>query len=456
MKTTLLVTATLIILCLGSEAIGQTVAPTVYLSSTQEYFLKNKLSNRLLDVRGGSKTPGAQIWQYDLNYSVAQRFRMYFRGAYGSNAYIVVPRTNADLKVTLKHRLNTNVSAGVDSDVVGHLPDTILGNPEIETNGTEPNTFQVVQDRLYAIKPIFTDASPISAQPRYQIWKFVPVPNEPNTYFLESAAFTERMVLQPTGVEPGSPLVLSRFNGSEIQKWLVLPTTPAHPSGLLLLNFIWKDKSILFIKRGRIKGGLEWSDNSPNEEEFEIQVKRKEKTNFFTNYWTLGKVDANKITFNFSDSSKNGNGREHCFRVIARNRWGGATSDDVCGIPVTAPANPPPPPPPSSGVESIAVYNCHSEQKTVRVWTYDYTVNTGVWENRGTLSSSWKGTSCPADSTPLQFSITPGHSYTVKAIDCGDEPPTVADGSCHALQQTQLITGKAGGGIKTIIVNGQF
>lgn len=446
-------TVTLIMLSLSFEVMGQSSPPTVHLSSTREYFLKNKLSSKLLDVRDGSKTPGAQIWQHDLNHSLAQRFRIILSSRYGNDAFTIRPQSSS-LYLSLRHNLSTNVASGFASGVVvGELPTTVLGNPVINASEIDPNIFKLVQDRLYEITPIVSTVSPISSQPRYQIWKFVPVPNEQNTYFLESTAFTERMVLQPTSVISRSPLKLSRFNGSDMQKWVVLPTAPEPPSDLQLRNLVWRERQILWVTKGKVKGGLEWVDNSSNEVKFEIQMKRKDD-GYFTQYWTLGEAPANSITFNFSHSGKKGKGREHCFRVIAHNRWGSSNpSNEACGIPVEEPAPPPPPPQTPAGVEAVAFYNCHGEQKSVRIWTYDHTSGSGQWQDRGKVASSWNGTSCPPNDTlVLKVPLTDGHSYSIRAIDCGDDPPNLTDGGCHRLYMP-LVFGKFAGGIQLMVIN---
>lgn len=450
---TLLLSATLMSISLTPTTICQSLPPVTQLSSAREYSLKNKLSNKLLDVRDGSKTPGAQIWQHDLNYSDAQRFRIQLSSSYGNDAYVIRPQTSSNFFVSLRHNLSLGVETGFASGVVvGAWPTTVLGNPVIDSGGLDPNIFKLVQDRRYDIRPIVTAATPISLQPRYQIWKFVPVPNESSTYFIESLAFTERMALQATSVRSGSQLRLSRFNGSDAQKWIVLPTTPEPPSNLELKNFVWKELLIVWYKTGTVKGELEWIDNSSNELEFEIQMKRKDD-GFFSDYWTLGDVDANRKTFKISHRGRKGEGREHCFRVIARNKWGdSASSNEVCGTPVPE-STPPPPPPPPPGVEAIGLYNCHNGQKTVRVWIYDHTTNSGEWEDRGTIASSWNGSSCPPDATlVLKVPLANGHQYTVKAIDCGDDPPNLTDGACVRFQ-SQLIFGKIAGGIFMVTIN---
>jgi len=442
---------TLIIVCCGTSVMGQT-----YLSSTEEFYLTNKLSNKVMDVRGNSKIPGTEIWQHNINYTEAQTFRLFRQTTYGNDTYTVVPTVFASpsLRLSLKHNLGSNAPAKPDSDVVGELPTVVLGNPQIETNGTESNTFKVIQDIEYRIKPIFTAVSPLSSQPRYQIWRFIPVPNEQDTYIIESAAFTERMVLQPVGTTSGSPLRISRFTGGDIQKWIVRRTTPERPTNVVLRDFVWKDKSFLWFSRGKLKGGLEWADNSSNEDGFRIHAKRKDD-GVFRKQWVMADLGPNTVTYVMNESSRYGNGKEHCFRVVAYNKWGSASSDETCAIPsVNQP--PPPPPPPPAGVESIAIFNCHSERKTVRIWTYDLTVNNGSWEDRGTVSSSWVGSSCPENSLPLKFSLTDGHSYNVKAIDCGDEPPNLTDGTCHKATYGLPILGRPGGGTKVLIVNACF
>jgi hypothetical protein len=146
--------------------------------------------------------------------------------------------------------------------------------------------------------------------------------------------------------------------------------------------------------------------------------------------------------FNFADGSKHGEGREHCFVVRVFNRWGIASSNEACQVPSSGEA---PPPPPPLGFATIAVYNCHSDGRSVRVWTYDLTANTGVWENRGIVSSQWSGSSCPAAASPLEIPLTADHSFSVIAIDCGDSPPNATNSSCHKVPATEPIPGKSGG-----------
>ena len=89
----------------------------------------------------------------------------------------------------------------------------------------------------------------------------------------------------------------------------------------------------------------------------------------------------------------------------------------------------PPPPPPTSGYSQVAVYNCHSEQRSVSVWLHDITEST--YHEQGMLASQWDSSSdiCPPlGASPLLVPLQADHDYAIIAVDTmlddcpGDQP----------------------------------
>jgi len=412
------------------------------ITSSNEYYIQNKLSSKLIDVRGGSTAPGSQIWQYNINYSRSQVFRIIQLGPAENLVYTIHAQVSNHL-LSIKRIIPTSVSSetSTTSDVVGEFPTAAEGDHS-PTATDNTSGFAIVQDNRYQ-PDLLHDISIFGNKPQNQQWKFIPVGGEANTYYIQSTAFTTSIALQPiNGSE--AQLQIAPFVGSDLQKWKVLSTRPKEVTQLQLSDFTWERAGFLFLS-GKIKGKLKWTDNSDNEEGFEIFVKRKEANGDYSSYWSLGTVAANKINYSFSDGSKHGKGRDHCFRVTSNNKWGNKFSSDVCKIPNFD--QPPPPPPDTGGIKNVIVFNCHSDKKPVRIWTLDYT--TGLWEDRGVLNSQWSGSSCPSGS-PKEFTLTNGHAYQIKAIDCGSNPPVSTEGSCHKLTTIQPIKGKTNGNTLTL------
>jgi hypothetical protein len=77
----------------------------------------------------------------------------------------------------------------------------------------------------------------------------------------------------------------------------------------------------------------------------------------------------------------------------------------------------------------VAVYNCHSEQRSVFVWLHDMTES--AYHEQGMLASQWdpSGICGPdTDATPLLVPLQADHEYSIIAVDpalngCpGDQP----------------------------------
>jgi hypothetical protein len=153
-----------------------------------------------------------------------------------------------------------------------------------------------------------------------------------------------------------------------------------------------------------------WNDNSRDERSFLI------------NYgWTAETrpraiLGAN-VTTHFFDSLDSR--RQYCFTVRAENIWGiSAESLLKCARTDAAPTPTPTPTPTPSGFSQINVNNCHSERRTIYIWTYDYTL--GVWEQRGSLAAQWSSSgTCPGSASPFVVPLADGHFFRFVAVDPG-------------------------------------
>jgi hypothetical protein len=112
--------------------------------------------------------------------------------------------------------------------------------------------------------------------------------------------------------------------------------------------------------------------------------------------------------------------------------------------------------PPQQGFSQIAVFNCHSERRTVHLWTRDLTTGAPFIE-RGVLPDQWLNGSCPAGASPFIISLTDGHSFQFVAVDpdligCGgrNDPQS---GACQRSTFTQSILGDADGVSLNVTVN---
>lgn len=106
-------------------------------------------------------------------------------------------------------------------------------------------------------------------------------------------------------------------------------------------------------------------------------------------------------------------------------------------------------PRPQQGYAQIAIYNCHSENRTIRLWTRDITAGT-PFEERGSQSVNWSEGSCPPPGTsPFVLPLTDRHLFEFVAVDpgsstCGGQnDPQVS--SCRRSTFTQPFLGDING-----------
>ncbi len=99
------------------------------------------------------------------------------------------------------------------------------------------------------------------------------------------------------------------------------------------------------------------------------------------------------------------------------------------------------------GFDRIEVFNCHSEGRSISLWTFD--VGTGVFKNHGTAPSLWQGSSCLIfGSTPKKVPLDDGHSFILIRVDpkadgCGSDDPT--NPFCQRFKSTGAFPGMTGG-----------
>lgn len=432
-------------------------------------YIENVETGLVIDVQGNVKANGTTVWPYSLNYGKAQMFQFsehHIPERYGDDARYIMAYDNSsfgsDFYLSVKTPpmvivdTDTNAPAGpgtIGSDLV--LPPT-LGVVDTDRPYSNKKTlrnfvFSIEAKREVDDSPIsvINDLSISTGEEPIQIWKILPIPNEPDVYYIQNAHFKEKMVVEPLDFSSGGTLVLSTFTGSDIQKWKILKTAPPEPTNLKLSNFEWEEKlnqspwykPWKWRRIQKIKGKLSWTNSTASGLTKQEIIINSRSTNY--EIITLG---PNKTSYEFNiKSSKSAKTEEHCFTVKAYSKWKAQNwvfSDDECEIPDNDEA-PPQRPIPSPGVGKLIVYNCHNDRKTVRLWTLDMTANTGVWKDHGTLVSEWQNGQC-LNVSPKEITISDDHLYLLIAIDCGSSPPNATQGTCHKLTSSIIQGGENG------------
>lgn len=394
---------------------------------TGEKYIQNRQTGKLIDVKDGSKTAGTQIWQYSINYTKSQAFNTYCTA--GCDSYYIAPQLGGlkALYLTLKReQIKTTVTG--EGGILRDRVTEASADPSV--SDSRVSNYSITQDEKYRSRP----SAQISArQPQMQLWKFIAVQGEPDTYIIQSTAFAERFVLQPTGMQSADVLTIAPYTGAEIQKWKVLKTVPATPTDLKLENFRWESNLLT--------GDVRWQDNANNETGYQIWVKRKEPNGSYTPTKKITDAPANSQYASIKDdNSGRGKGREHCFSVVANNQWGeSSSSGGICGIPSTAVPTPPPP----TGYSSVTITNCDDDNPSLRIWAKNSVDN--IWVDKGILVSEWSKSAGRCNPVaPKTFTISTGRSHQIVAINCGSQSPSVAQSSCRKFTSAPIL-GKTGG-----------
>lgn len=390
--------------CMSFEASAQ------YLIGT--YSIENKQSGKFVDVKGGSANPGAIIWQFELNYTMAQQFYI-VRRAYFDGGYVIQPRIPSNNEMFLTWKMKDPVFVPASSQAL-----TISNSSDIK----------IVQDIWYNIPPPALESGPqISIQRRHQVWKIIPVENEQGTYFIEAMGTSNRRVLASSSNNSGTDLALVDFSGQDNQKWIITKVPPPGATNLKVVEFYWEPGFLWW--GNKIKGKLTWDDISDDENGFKLFITRLGEHSGTSDPI---KIPANREQYSFSLPSKHGKDQEHCFRIAAYNNWG--TNDDAaraCAVASEREKPPTSPPPEPEGINKVLIYNCHSDQQAINVWLRDLSSG-NIWVKKGTLSSQWANGSCPVGN-PLQLTLENSHNYYIMANDCDDNPNSPVN-SCNVLE----------------------
>ncbi len=276
----------------------------------EEVFIQNKKTRLLFDIKGGIINSGNDVWAYVLNYSKAQKF-------YLSKI------SNADTSFTIEP---SNATRG---RLYLSLKNILSATNQVFESSNNSNVGLVIDEKYPPLKSSVQANMPTALNPKGQAWKIVPVAGESNTFFIQSALFQEKRVLEPTGGSSPASLRIAAFRGDDSQKWIIMTTYPKSPEVLILSEFNYDQSS------QKIKGNLVWEDRSSNEDGFEIFVMSKNTSGSFDEPVSCGKVGANIRTFRIDrNSSPYGKDKEHCFYVKAYNGWGTSISTSVCKTPL--------------------------------------------------------------------------------------------------------------------------
>lgn len=434
-------------------------------------YIENVQTGLVLDVQGNVKTNGTTLWPHSLNHSKAQMFKLTgsnIPDRFGSDARYIMAYDNRSFSSDFFVSVSTPPMVigqvqTVKTDLLKSKP--VLSNkPLVATDGRNKSNRKTLTSYVFTIEEKsalnasrFNKKNNRVTKPK-QIWKIIPVPNEPDMYYIQSAHFEKKYVMEPLGLNSRGTLVLSEFTGSNLQKWKILKTTPNVPTDVKLTNFEWDrdlDQSTVKFWQWHyvynIEGEVTWKRNN-------------DATNLSKQRFTMvagnDKEDINlepqKSSYQFKfESNSTGNTKKHCFRLYAYSKWPAentAFTDEICTTPSSST---PPTPTPPKGVSKLLIANCHSSKtESVRLWLYDLTTNNGKWVDKGVLNNQWQGSNCPSG-LPKEINLTDDHVYILKGIDCGNSPPNDTNPNCHVLTSSEIKGAKDGEGtILTFQISG--
>jgi hypothetical protein len=108
--------------------------------------------------------------------------------------------------------------------------------------------------------------------------------------------------------------------------------------------------------------------------------------------------------------------------------------------------------PSDRGVRQLNVFNCHSNQRAVQMWTLNLSSG-GTWVDRGRLNQQWSNGGCPATGQPFVFTPTSGQLFLVVAVDFS-RPGCINDPTLGACRRTEItLEGNANGSVVSATVS---
>lgn len=439
------------------------------------YTIINKSTNLVWNVKDNSSSAGASIWQYHINASNPQQFT--FEDAGGGYYYI---RTKAGLYVTAKQTMAVAVHPDMEPPINPLAP---LSNVSIK------------QERKY--QPPATPQPMVNPKdPKYQKWKLVKSQSQWDSgdfLHLVNAGFP-RHVLKAAGDRNGDRLVLISSQGSLAEDWFIFKKRLPNQGQSTTLPTQWRaqtyyDNGAIYWRSGipiqkdnhnfhlynTVKqkyltkntggaSGLAWASSSAVNGMTTIYRDIEKGPGGLNAVLKYG--DTVSFYFNagaaphYLNHYNNVSGIDLRFSDIRSGQWviGGNTNgipvlhgDNISllninsnskliqcnwqtsGIDLQWEAECMAPQP--QGFSKFEISNCHNDEISVNLWTYDLT--TGDWKDHGLFAAQWSDGNCPGNNPPKSISLTNGHRYQLIALNnvngCIGRPDRV-NGSCRKLE----------------------
>lgn len=434
-------------------------------------YIQNLLTGNALDVLGGVKVRGRTVWPYALNFTNAQIFRcseLRIPDRYGDAARriiayppgedLVLSATSPPIVVAGGDHAGPAGTGTVRPDLVLPDDDRVVAGPDSRPSDRRilHNVVLTLEDErdLEPAGPLLPldDLTALTGSPK-QVWNLLPVDGEEDTFFLEGADFADSMVLEPLDLSSGGTLALSSFTGSDLQKWRIRRTRPPRPTDFRLSGFDWEAdlegdfyNPFSWHYEHFVTGRASWVNPDPA---VVASQTLRISTSSGSESVTIG-PDRTSLDFKV-DSSESAKHQEHRLSISVRSRWQSENrsfSDEITRTPEDEPSDPGGGADP--GVARVLIFNCHSDRAPIHLWTYDFTSNSGAWDDHGTLGEQWEGSGCPSG-PPRTITLEDGHVYRLVAIDCGDLPPNQTQGSCHRLTTANLLGSDTGATISATV-----
>lgn len=436
--------------------------PTTGITQDQfvgSYFFENVATGELLDVRNNVQEPGTQVWPNRLNYSTAQIFDIF-------PAY--APNFGDEVVYNFRSRTENPqlfVSVQQSDPVVSVDPEDNKENTNTERPPFDNEAFEMANDEfqennstgilngwdLTIEKQIYywlSNRFRISdnTQPR-QIWRLILVEGTNDTYYVQSAQFTDRYVLQIYGNDENRSVALAKYNGVAAQQWKIRSTRPERASNVSVSQLEWT--------ASKVKGKVSWTANNAASELSKVEIFMYTPDSFDEeNGYIKGTVSVAPGTtsydfefpFNPAEASI-----DHCFRVRNYTNWEYDNSSSNQYSECVEPDYTEPTP---LGVCKINLYNCDIDKRVVRIWLADMTEDLGEWESMGTINSQYGTDGCPTNSsTPMAIPLSSDHIFKIVAIpsNCGSLNPNETPGSCYVGEY--LVQGADDTGGQTYVIS---
>lgn len=163
------------------------------LIKNKKIVIKNKASNKVLDVRGAIDSPGTQVWQFDYNGTTSQQFKLVEAG-------------NGNFHILSEN--NFFLSLKSSGGVIGRSTTAIGTGSRI-----------LALDQKYSQKPTCATSAIVNC-PEHQLWRIKPVLKDSQAFTIESVAFNT--ALQPQSNASGVSVSPQTNSEGSNQRWIIV------------------------------------------------------------------------------------------------------------------------------------------------------------------------------------------------------------------------------------------